>query len=72
MISNRGFSGGTCCYLSERWRFGYHDRNVAEAAESSSSVLVDQMALPDAGITDTATKAVESSQTYLSSLTDSN
>ena len=49
-----------------------HNRNVVEAAESSSSVLVDQMALPDADITDAATKAVECSQTYLPSLHDSN
>lgn len=30
---NRGFSKGTCCYLSERWRFESHNRDVAEAAE---------------------------------------
>ena len=29
-----GVSGGTYCYLSERWRFESHNRDVAEAAES--------------------------------------
>ena len=33
IIFNRGFSGGTSCYLSERWRFESHNRDVAEAAE---------------------------------------
>ena len=62
MIFIRGFSGGTCCYLSERWRFESHNRDVAEAAESSSSRMVDLMALPGANTTDA--KAVEIPQTY--------
>ena len=59
---NRGFSGGTSCYLSERWRFESHNRDVAEATESSSSIIVSQMALPGASTTDA--KAVEIPQTY--------